>query len=107
MILTVFNVEVSEKIEQPLLSRSLLKGSVVYDAAPPSSAELRKHLASALKSDESLVVVKSLKPVFGMRKSSMEAHIYKNKDAVVSFASKVVLTRNSPRVKKAAVQKSE
>lgn len=103
----VFNVEVSEKIEQPVMSRSLLKGSVVYDSAPPSSTEVRKHLASALKADESLVVVKSLEPVFGARKSMMEAHVYKSKAAVGSFASKVIVARNSPRVKKAAVAKSE
>ena len=103
----VFNVEVSEKVEQPIMSRVLLKGSVVYDAAPPSFVELRKHLASSLKVDESLVVVQSLSPVFGTRKSLMQAHLYRSKDAVESFASKVILARNGPRVKKAAALKSE
>lgn len=103
----VFNVEVSEKVEQPIMSRSLLKGSVVYDSAPPGFSELRKHLASALKADESLVVIQSLDPVFGTRKSLMQAHLYKNSDAVNSFASRVIIARNSPRVKKAVVQKSE
>lgn len=103
----VFNVEVSEKVEQPLMSRVLLKGSVVYDSAPPSFVELKKHLSSSLKADEGLVVVEKLMPVFGARKSYMEAHVYKSKDAVESFASKVVLSRNKQRVKKAAVAKSE
>lgn len=98
----VFNVEVYEKFEQQLMSRALLKGAVVYDSAPPSFAELRKHLASSLKSDEALVVVESLHPVFGARKSLMEAHVYKSRDALDYFASKVVLARNKPRVKKAA-----
>ena len=97
-----FNVAVSEKVEQPLMSRTVLKGFVVYDAAPPSFVELKKHLASAMKVDESLVVVQHLNPVFGMGKSSMEAHVYKSKDAVSSFASKVVVARNKLRVKKAA-----
>ncbi len=102
-----FNVEVSEKIEQPLMSRSLLKGTIVYDAAPPSFVELRKHLAASLKADEGVIVVESLRPVFGARKSLMAAHFYKSKDAVSSFASKVVLSRNKPRVKKAAAAKGE
>ncbi|MBI2144971.1 hypothetical protein HYU18_01475 [Candidatus Woesearchaeota archaeon] len=102
-----FNVEVSEKIEQPLMSRAVLKGVVVYDSAPPSFAELRKFLAPSLKSDESLVVVQKLEPVFGIRRSVMEAHVYKSRDAVESFASKVIIARNSPRVKKAAAPKSE
>ena len=102
-----FNVEVSEKNEQPLLLRNELKGVVTYDGAPPSFVELRKQLASALKADEGLVVVKSLQPVFEMRKSVMEAYVYKSKDAVESFGSKVTLARNQPRVKKTAAAESE
>ena len=98
----VFNVAVSEKIGQPLLSRTVLKGVVSYDSAPPSFVELKKHLAQAMKVDESLVVVQTAVPVFGMRKSMLEAHLYESKDGVESFASKVVLLRNMPRVKKAA-----
>ena len=101
-----FNVAISEKIEQPLLSRTVLKGVVSYDSAPPSFVELKKHLAQAMKADESLVVVQSTVPVFGMRKSHLEAHLYKSKAGVESFASKVVLLRNVQRVKKAAVQTS-
>lgn len=97
-----FNVAVSGKDEQPLLSRSVLKGVVAYDSAPPSFVELRKHLAESMKLDESLIVVKSLRHVFGARKSSLEAHIYKSKGAVDLYASKVVLVRNKPRVKKAS-----
>ncbi|MBI3037400.1 hypothetical protein HYY73_06670 [Candidatus Woesearchaeota archaeon] len=102
-----FNVEVSEKVEQPLMSRTVLKGVVVYDAAPPSFVELKKHFASAMKVDESLVVVQHLNPVFGMGRSSMEAHIYKSKDAISSFASKVIVARNKPRVKKVAAAAAE
>ena len=101
-----FNVAISEKVEQPLLSRTVLKGVVSYDSAPPSFVELRKHLAQAMKADESLVVVQSAEPVFGMRKSNIEAHLYKTKAGVESFASKVILIRNAQRVKKAAVQTS-
>lgn len=102
-----FNVEIAEKIEQPLMSRALLKGFVTYDGAPPSFAELKKHIASALKADEALVVVQHLRSLFGTRKSELEAHVYKQKAAVESFESKVIEARNKPRVKKAAVVKSE
>ncbi len=100
----VFNVEISGKDEQPLTLRTVMTGFVSYDQAPPSFAELKKHIASSLKLDELLVVIQKLHPVFGARKSSLEAHIYKNKAALDSFASKVIITRNSPRVKKAAAQ---
>ncbi len=95
------NIAVSEKVEQPLLSRAVLKGIVAYDAAPPSFAELRKQLAASLKADEPLVVIQSLRPVFGARQSVLEAHLYKSKEAAEMFASKVVLARNKPRVRKA------
>ena len=102
-----FNVEITEKVEQPLMSRALLKGFVAYDAAPPSFAELRKHIAASLKADEPLVIVQSLRSLFGTRKSGVEVHVYKSKDAARSFESKVIVARNQPRVKKAAIAKSE
>jgi len=97
-----FNVGITEKIEEPLMSRTLLKGIVTYDAAPPNFPELKKQIASALKADEQLVVVKSLKTQFGTRKSSLEVHVYKSKEGLESFESKVTLARNKPRVKKTA-----
>lgn len=102
-----FNVEITEKAEQPLMSRTLLKGFVSYDAAPPSFAGLRKHIAASLKADEQLVVVQHLRSLFGTRKSGVEVHVYKSKGAAESFESKVIVARNQPRVKKAAAVKSE
>ena len=93
----VFNVAISEKAEQPLASRTLLKGVVVYDSAPPSFAELKKHLAQSLKADEAVVVISRCVPVFGSRKSSLEAHVYKTKQDADMFSSKVILARNQPR----------
>ena len=102
MILMAFNVAVTEKVEEPLLSRAVLKGIVTYDTAPPSFAELKKHLAQHLKVDEAVVVVSNCVPVFGSRKSSLEAHVYKTNQDADTFSSKVTLARNQPRVKKAA-----
>lgn len=102
-----FNVEITEKVEQPLMSRALLKGFVSFDAAPPSFAELRKQLASSVKADEALVVVQSLRSLFGTRKSEVAVHVYKSKAAVASFESKVIEARNKPRVKKAATATSD
>ncbi|MBI2141325.1 hypothetical protein HYU16_02780 [Candidatus Woesearchaeota archaeon] len=101
MILMAFNVAVAEKVEEPLLSRTVLKGVVAYDTAPPSFAELRKHLAQHLKADEAVVVISRCVPVFGSRKSSLEAYVYKTKQDAGMFSSKVILARNQPRVKKA------
>jgi ribosomal protein S24E len=102
-----FNTEITEKIEQPLTSRILLKGAVTYDTAPPNFTEIRKQVASAMKVNEDLVVVQSLKSLFGTRSSSVEIHVYKAKEALDSFESKVILARNKPRVKKSAVAASK
>ncbi len=96
-----FNVEITGKVEQPITSRTLLEGVVTYDAAPPSFSELKKQVASLVKSDESLVVIQSLHSFFGMRKSRLKVHVYKSKEGLDSFESKVILARNKPRVKKA------
>ena len=102
-----FNVAISEKVEEPLLSRAVLKGVVAYDSAPPSFAERRKHLAQALKVDESVVVISSCIPVFGSRKSGLEAYLYKSKQDAGMFSSKVILARNEPRVKKTPAAAAE
>ena len=101
-----FTVEITEKVEQPLMSRTLVKGTVAYDAAPPSFVELRKHVAASLKADEGIVFIRGLHSVFGTRKSAMEAYVYKSKDAIESFGSKVTARRNLPRIKKVPVQPS-
>ena len=102
-----FNVADTEKVEQALMSRTVMKGLVTYDSAPPSVVELRKHIADSLKVDESLVTISSTVPVFGSRKSLLEAHVYKTKQDAMMFSSKVTLARNQPRVKKAPAATAE
>ena len=45
------DIKITEKKEEPLLSRTALKLNVSFKGATPSNQELKKAIASSLKSD--------------------------------------------------------
>lgn len=94
-------IKINEKTEQPLLSRTKVKGIAAFEAATASRQELRKKLADSLKTAESSIAVASIKPAFGERKAVFEAHIYKSAQDLEKFESVVVLARHGLREKKA------
>ncbi len=65
-----------EKKENPLLSRSEVKGELTFDGATPKEADVKKLLATTTKSDEKLVKVKNIYTHNGHQKADIHAHIY-------------------------------
>ena len=74
-------MEILEKVEEPLLSRIAVKASVVFEAATPSTEEVAKQIASALKKDEKLVVVKKIATTYGEKKADIDAVVYDSEEA--------------------------
>jgi len=101
----MLDVKVVEKTEQKLMSRTLIRGIVGFDAATPSRAEFRKKLSGDLKANEDTVAITSMSPVFGERKVNFEAHIYRSPKELNKFESVVTLTRHGLREKKAKAAK--
>lgn len=62
--------------DMKLLSRKDYIINIDYDGATPKNEEVKKMLASNLKHDESLIVVKHIYPVFGEKKANVVASIY-------------------------------
>ncbi len=87
-------LKITNKTEKPLLSRTEVTGEIAYDAATPSRVQLKKELATATKASADVVVVKSITPVFGVRKSKITAHVYKTVEDIKKYESPVVLKRN-------------
>lgn len=82
------NLEITDKKENPLLSRTELKGTISFDKATPSNDEVKKEIASKSKADESLVVVKSIYTAFGTAKADFNAYVYKSKKDMVEIEPK-------------------
>jgi len=90
---------ISSKTEQPLLSRTELSSVISFDAATPSRADVRKKLAEALNSQESLIAVTTIATDFGSKSARVTAHVYNSKEDMTRFESKAVLNRHLAKEK--------
>lgn len=84
---------IKEKKENALLSRTELSIEIKHSgSANPSYENIKKEIASKLKADEKLIVIKHVYPAFGEGKSDVIAYVYKDETS---------LKKTEPRNKKA------
>ncbi|MBI2133784.1 hypothetical protein HYU11_03835 [Candidatus Woesearchaeota archaeon] len=100
------DVKIIEKKEQPLFSRTRVKGVVGFDASTPSRADLRKKVSESMKAAQDNVAIPTLNTVFGEKKANFEAHIYNSPADLNKYEPAVVLTRHGLRPKKAKAEKA-
>lgn len=81
-------MEIVQKHEQPLLSRTWLTGSVAFDSVTPSNKSLANDIASSLKVDASLVVLKKISTAYGKKEASWSAVVYSNAKAKNTYEVK-------------------
>ena len=67
---------VTEKKEEPLLSRTMVSATLEFEKSTPSYAEVASALASSLKSDEKLVAIRHVYNHFGAKKANVVAYVY-------------------------------
>ena len=82
------NMEISRKHEQALLSRTIVEGSAAFDGATISNAHLARDIASSMKTDPSLVVIKRIRNTFGRREAVFSAVVYSDAKAKASYEIK-------------------
>lgn len=73
-------IEINDKQEQVLLSRTQLNGAIGGYNTTPSIDQVRKKIAEITKSDENNVVIRNIKGEFGKRTAKFSAFIYKNQE---------------------------
>ena len=69
-------VNVTNKKDEPLLSRTLVSATLEFEKSTPSYAEVASALASSLKSDEKLVAIRHVYNHFGAKKADIVAYVY-------------------------------
>lgn len=72
---------VTEKKDSALLDRTQLQGVIDFEGATPSNNDVAMAIAKELKTDVSLVVVKSVKTRFSQQKADFLALGYKTAEA--------------------------
>ncbi len=69
-------ISIVEKKEEPLLSRIMIKANIDFEKSTPSYTETTSLLASNLKSDEKLIVIRHIHTYFGDKKAQVIAYLY-------------------------------
>lgn len=71
-------LNITTKEEKPLLSRTEIFAEITFDASTPSKEEIKKKISSALKSDQSTIVIKKVDTMFGQKQAKVLAFVYTN-----------------------------
>ena len=95
-------INVTNKKEEPLLSRTMVTATLEFEKATPSYAEVLPVLATSLKTDEKLVAVKHIYNQFGSRKAEVIAFVYadENKKQFIEPKLKVKKDKKAKEAKK-------
>ena len=72
-------MEIIEKKEHPLLSRTEIIAKDSYTGATPSRDSIKDRLANTLKANKELLVIKHIYPEFGFGNAKVIAYLYSNK----------------------------
>ena len=92
-------LNITQKKEEPLLSRTMLKATLEFENSTPSYAEVTSLLAGNLKSDEKLIAIRHVYTSFGDKKAEVQAYVYKDE------AKKQLIEPKKKEKKDAAAEK--
>ena len=91
-------VTITDKNENKLLHRTMLRGQLEFAQATPSNAQLAEALAKEVKKDLNLVVIKNIYTQFGKQQASFTALVYEQQSA------KEQLEKKTKHLKKKAAE---
>ena len=72
------DLKIIEKKDEPLFSRTKVISQIDFEAATPSSKDVKSKIASSLNANENLIVIKNIYTNFGFKKADVTAYLYKN-----------------------------
>ena len=67
---------ITNKKEEPLLSRTQINATLEFEKSTPSYAETIPLLATHLKTDEKLIAIRHIYNSFGAKKADVIAYLY-------------------------------
>jgi len=101
------NIEIIEKKDAQLLSRTEVACKVGVENKTPSRNELRKAVAKSLSVSPDLVMINKISTQYGKRDVKVVAHVYKSVEAAKKIEGKPVLKKHFPEEKKEAKPAAE
>ena len=93
-------MNIIEKKEYPLLSRTEIIAKESYTGATPSRDTIKKILAEKLNAKNELIVIKHIYPEFGFGNAKIIAYLYSNKKDMERIEPEYAFKKGIPREKK-------
>ncbi len=81
MILNEVTMNITSKKENPLLERLEVEGTIEFEGATPSNAQVTEEVAKQLHQDPATVAVKHIYTQFGQRQARFTACAYSSAEA--------------------------
>ncbi|MDI6819940.1 MAG: 30S ribosomal protein S24e [Candidatus Hodarchaeaceae archaeon] len=101
-------VEITEKVENPLLQRTEIKFKVNHAGEPtPKRSDVRAQLAAHLSVPEELVVIEKLAGMYGRRVASGIARAYSSRERLEKIEPEYLIKRGLPAETKAEAKPEE
>lgn len=95
-------INVNEKIENPLLNRTEIHFDCIYQGeATPKIMDVKNRLIATLDVDKNLLVVHNLKPSYGEGKANGYAKIYDSEESLAKIEKDHVVKKNAKVVEEA------
>ncbi|HUU77608.1 MAG TPA: 30S ribosomal protein S24e [candidate division Zixibacteria bacterium] len=89
-------IKVLEKNTNKLLDRLEVKFEIDSDAETPKRLEVKEKLAAMINYESSLVVIKTINQLTGMKRSVGIAHAYKTQEVLKNVEPEHLIKRNTP-----------
>ena len=93
-------INVTNKKEEPLLSRTMVKATLEFEKATPSYQEVSAFLATHLKTDEKLIAIRHIYTLFGSKKAEVIAYAYSDENKK-QFAEPKIKEKKEKKAKEA------
>jgi small subunit ribosomal protein S24e len=93
-------INVNEKIENPLLNRTEIQFDCTYQGeATPKILDVKNRLVAILDVDKNLLVVHNLKPSYGEGKANGYAKLYDSEESLAKIETDHVVEKNKQAAK--------
>ncbi|MEK6828280.1 MAG: hypothetical protein AABX78_02925 [Nanoarchaeota archaeon] len=95
-------MNITNKKEEPLLSRTMITATLEFEKATPSYPEVTSLMASQLKIDDKLVAIRHIYNSFGAKKAEVIAYVYadENKKQFIEPKAKEKKDKKAKEAKK-------
>jgi ribosomal protein S24E len=95
------HIDIINKQDAPLLSRQEIQAKIGYTGKVPSRRELIGELAKKLNAKPELLVIKKIKPRYGLEQADITAYAYASRDWLDKVEKKYILARSEPKKEQA------